>query len=544
MQSSNEKHMVLLETAEEKPCSADGLTTIAEYKELFDNAPIGIYCATTEGYVLKANSALLKMLGYNSLEEMQVHSQCDDWQTRYARKYFNKLLERHGKISGMESIWSKKDGSLMVVRESARVTRNPDGTINHYQGYIEDISHWEKAENELKKSQQDYIDLLNDIDGVVWAANSNPFKYTFVSKQAERILGYPLKQWFNETSFWKKHIHPEDRDWVLKVCHEAVKDSRDHWIEYRMIAANGQIKWIRDNVTAVINEEQVMKLKGIMIDITETKEKDLRHDTQEALMDIMVDMNTRFLHVQRLENIGILANVIAHDLNNVFSPVVMTLPLLKRRYTDAWSQKVLSTLEVTTKRGVELVTQILTFARGVDHRSLPIEVNPTIVEVERIIKETFPENIEIVCELPADLWKINADGPQLRQVLMNLCINSRDAMPTGGTLKIKVENFFADESYCQINDNARVGQYIMITVSDTGIGIPCEVLNKIFDPFFTTKDNGKNMGLGLAAVFNIVKNRGGFTTVTSKSFIGTEFKLFFPALAVETFNADRQMSLI
>ncbi len=187
-------------------------------------------------------------------------------------------------------------------------------------------------------------------------------------------------------------------------------------------------------------------------------------------------------------------------------------------------------MEINAKRGADLVKQVLSFARGVEGKRITLQLRHLIVEVAKILKETFPKSIEVSTDVLQDLWMVSGDSTQLHQVLMNLCVNARDAMPNGGSLSISAENLLIDENYVRMNLEAKEGHYIMITISDTGVGIPREILDRIFEPFFTTKDVGQGTGLGLSTVLGIVKSHGGFVNVYSEPGIGSSFQVHLPAV--------------
>ncbi len=208
-----------------------------------------------------------------------------------------------------------------------------------------------------------------------------------------------------------------------------------------------------------------------------------------------------------MESIGTLAGGIAHDLNNMLTPIMLSLQMLKEKLKDEQSQRLLTILELNSQREANLIKQILSFARGVEGERKPFQVTNIISEIEKVIKETFPKSIEIRTDIQKDLSAISGDSTQLHQVLMNLCVNARDAMPDGGILSISAENFLIDENYARMNTEAKVGSYVVITVSDTGTGIPPEIMDRIFEPFFTTKEQGKGTGLGLSTSLGIVKRR-------------------------------------
>ena len=241
-------------------------------------------------------------------------------------------------------------------------------------------------------------------------------------------------------------------------------------------------------------------------------------------------LEKQFLRTQRMESVGTLASGIAHDLNNILAPITMSLHLLRSKLPEDADQRILDTLESSAQRGADLIKQVLTFSRGIEMERTILQVRHLLNDIRRFSKETFPANIEVLSEFPRDLWTISGDATQIHQILLNLCVNSRDAMPNGGTLRIGAENFLVDEQYVQMNQEAKVGPYIVITVSDTGVGMTSEVRDRIFEPFFTTKEVGKGTGLGLSTVFALAKNHGGFVTVNTEPGQGSTFRVFLPAL--------------
>src|SRR5262249_2110683 len=200
----------------------------------------------------------------------------------------------------------------------------------------------------------------------------------------------------------------------------------------------------------------------------------------------------------------------------------------KKKVSDAATIQMLNVADLTARRGSELIKQVLSFGRGLEGRRVVLQLKHLVFEIEKIAAGTFPKSIEISTDVPKDLWTISADATQLHQVLLNLCVNARDAMPDGGKLNISVKNFLIDENYAEMSLDAKIGPYIAITVSDTGTGISLDILSKIFDPFFTTKEIDKGTGLGLSTVMSIVKGHGGFLNVYSEVGKGTEFKIYFP----------------
>ncbi|MEI7929457.1 MAG: PAS domain S-box protein, partial [Verrucomicrobiales bacterium] len=240
-------------------------------------------------------------------------------------------------------------------------------------------------------------------------------------------------------------------------------------------------------------------------------------------------LEQQFLRSQRMESIGTLAGGIAHDLNNVLAPIMMAVEVLKMRFPDAESLNLLDILSISVSRGAEMVRQVLSFARGVEGRRMEVQIKHLVHDIEKTVRDTFLKNIEMRTSISKDLWTVMGDPTQLHQVLLNLCVNARDAMPNGGKLTISAENLMLDAHYASLNPEAKPGPYVFIQIEDTGSGIPPGILEKIFDPFFTTKEVGKGTGLGLSTSLAIVKSHGGFLRVYSEMGKGTKFHINLPA---------------
>jgi len=240
-------------------------------------------------------------------------------------------------------------------------------------------------------------------------------------------------------------------------------------------------------------------------------------------------LEAQFLRAQRLESIGTLASGIAHDLNNILSPIMMGTQMLQMKLQDDQSQRLLGLMQSNANRGAEMIKQVLSFAKGISGQRVVLQPKHLIREIIRIAEETFPKSVRIRQQLPDDLWTTTGDATQLHQVLLNLCVNARDAMPQGGILTVEAENRPLDKLYAQMLRGATAGNFVIISIADSGIGIPPETIDHIFDPFFTTKEPGQGTGLGLATVQGIVASHGGFITVESKPTVGTKFSIYLPS---------------
>ncbi|AUT01428.1 hybrid sensor histidine kinase/response regulator [Nostoc sp. CENA543] len=332
----------------------------------------------------------------------------------------------------------------------------------------------------------------------------------FWNQAAELLYG-----WEKAAAIGKK-THELWQETNLQLLNTALEDlKKNHYWEGELNQKTKAGKnIIVESRWTLVNEfgEQTESILVVNTEITEKKQ-----------------LEAQFLRAQRLESIGTLASGIAHDLNNVLAPILMTAQLLESQIQDERSLRLLPILISNAKRGANLVKQVLSFTRGLEGDRTLLQLRHLILEIQQIIKETFPKSIEIATKILPNLWIVSADATQIHQVLMNLCVNARDAMPNGGILQIAAENFFIDENYARMNLDAKVGSYVMVTVTDTGSGISPEMLDRIFEPFFTTKEINQGTGLGLSTVLGIIKSHGGFINVTTEIGKGSQFKIYLPA---------------
>jgi two-component system, cell cycle sensor histidine kinase and response regulator CckA len=375
-----------------------------------------------------------------------------------------------------------------------------------------------EAEQALRESEERFRQLAENItESVFWMSEPIAMKTLYVSPAYERIWGRSCDSLYANFIEWIEAIHPDDRQRVqASYFDRSLLGNYDE--EYRIIRPDQSIRWIRDRGFPIKNQTGIAyRVVGIAEDITDRK-------STEAVLR----------RTERLESLGTLTSGIAHDLNNVLTPIMGIVQLLPQKIgnVDDSTKKLLRILNDSTQRGADLVKQILSFAKGVESKPTNIQISDLLLEVHQIIQSTFPKNIELPIDLPSNLWSISADASMLHQVALNLCVNARDAMPTGGTLSIAAKNLTIGENNVPRNVDASIGNYVVITVADTGSGIQPQIFDRIFDPFFTTKDIGKGTGLGLSTVVGIVKSHCGFIDVESEIAKGTSFKVYLPATAV------------
>lgn len=306
---------------------------------------------------------------------------------------------------------------------------------------------------------------------------------------------------------------PENRDLIATAQQQLRVDGA--WSgELQFSTPAGELKHLLSRWTLVRDDQNKPKsILTISTDVTEQKK-----------------LEVQLLRSQRLEGIGTLAGGIAHDLNNVLTPILTSVDLLQLKITDPSLLRIVRVVESSARHGAALIKQVLTFARGVESgERLEVAPGTVIHDVVTLLRETLPRGVEIQTDVPEDLWTISANPTQLSQVLMNLGVNARDAMSGSGLLKFRARNVAIDAPLAQATPGARPGAHVLITVTDNGSGIPPEVIDRVFDPFFTTKAPGKGTGLGLSTVLGIMKGHGGFLQVESAVGLGTEFLLYFPA---------------
>ncbi|MCU0527356.1 MAG: response regulator [Elainella sp. Prado103] len=374
-----------------------------------------------------------------------------------------------------------------------------------------------QAERALRESEERFRQLSdNIIESVFWMADPKTEQFLYVSPAYQHIWSHPSQHTYPSFLEWLAAIHPEDQHRIqAHFFARALVGRYDE--EYRIIRPDGSVRWIRDRGFPIQDTAGYpYRVVGIATDITEKKH-----------------LEAQFYRAQRLESLGTLASGIAHDLNNVLTPILTISQLLRLNQPelDSRSQEMLKVLEDSARRGANLIKQILTFTRGTGGECSPIQVVPVLQEVINVVQRTFPKSIEIRQDISNQSdWLVSADSTFLHQVFMNLCVNARDAMPDGGTLSFSVEYCVIDQTFAQTDLEAQVGQYTVITIADTGTGIPLEVRDRIFEPFFTTKAPGRGTGLGLSTVLGIVKNYGGFLQVFSEVGHGTQVKVYLPVM--------------
>jgi PAS domain S-box-containing protein len=403
------------------------------------------------------------------------------------------------------------DGRKVWFKDRVTVVSLPGRSIKH-RGIMLDVTHRKLADMEARaveaqiREQAKLLDLAHDAIMV----RDMDDRVGFWNLGAERLYGWTAAEVRGKQAATFLHDEPPPTAFAART---AVIETGNWSGECKHLRKGGGTVMVRSRWTLVRDEAGAPKsILIINTDITEQRR-----------------IEEQFFRAQRLESIGTLASGVAHDLNNILAPILMGAAVLRRSPMLAPDETILSTIETCAQRGADIVKQVLTFARGGEGARLLLQPAHLINDLTKITEGTFPKAITVRTSFPQSLWPIEGDPTQLHQVLLNLCVNARDAMPAGGTLMISAENFPVDQHYASMTPNAKAGPHVLLEIKDTGMGIAREIIDKIFDPFFTTKEVGRGTGLGLSTVIGIVRSHGGFLSVESEIGQGTSFKVYLPA---------------
>jgi len=476
-------------------------------RTIVNTVPIVVYAKDREGRKTLTNPEDMRYLGARSEEEVLGKTDFDFYPPEQAAVFAEEdrlVLQTGQPLIHYEERVVRRDGTVAWKLASKVPLRDAQGNIIGLCGCGLDITDRKQAEAQLRE-QAAMLDAANDAI-LVWTLDRrirycNAAAARLLGRSCEELLGCPLE------------AVPELLFPGFAEADAAVQQQGQWTGEFRIPQPTGGERIVLARWT-LLREPPYSPLRvlAILTDITERKQ-----------------IEAQLLHAQRMQGIGALAGGIAHDLNNLLAPILMAAPLLRETVEDPESRAMLETMEQCAQRGADIIRQLLTFARGTPGTRVLVPIRHLLRDMEKIIRETFPRNIQPELHAPRELWSVQGDPTQLHQALMNLCVNARDAMPHGGVLRLAAENVEVDETFATLDPQAKPGRYVCIIVSDTGAGIPPEIQDRIFDPFFTTKEVGKGTGLGLPTVLGIVRGHGGFLRFKSVLGQGTTFELYFPA---------------
>ena len=368
---------------------------------------------------------------------------------------------------------------------------------------------------EAVAAQQWFVDLVNSVEGIVWEADANTFAFSFVSQQAERILGYPVERWVHDRTFWKDHIHPEDRESAVQFCTRATEERRNHEFEYRMIAADGHIVWLRDLVTVVVEDGRVSRLRGLMVDITDRK-------TAEADRERLRQLEADLARVNRVTTLGELTASLAHEVNQPIAAAMTDANTCVRWLTRAEPDlgEACDAAKRTVKdvtRAADIISRMRALFRKSGYEHALVDLNDLIADILVLVNtEAAQHRVSIHTDLASNLPPAMGDRVELQQVVLNLMMNGIEAMRNvGGLRDMTVTSHCGD------------GGDVVVDVADTGIGLPPHA-DEIFNAFFTTKPEGTGMGLAISR--SILESHGGRLWAVSNAHGGATFSFTLPAV--------------
>jgi PAS domain S-box-containing protein len=476
-----------------------------------DSAVDGMGIVSDTGVYIYVNSAFARMMGHGGPETMigkHWRTVVDARDAEGVETQIREALGTRGKWFGPMTI-HQPDGSEFPLEMA--VTKLPGG------GTVcvsRDISDRRKAELARISAEFRYQTLVEQVAAISYVAELGiNGKWLYVSPQVGSIFGYSAEEWLLDSQGWIRHIPAEDHA-VILAAEDACMRGAPFQAEYRVVRKDGKTVWVSDTAVVVKSDDNKPLMEGIIVDITERKQ----HENQSQ-------------QSRRMEAVGRLAGGIAHDFNNLLTIVKGYAELaLNRTGLPAGAVADVTQISGAAERAAALVRQLLAFSRRQVLQPKAIDVNSIVVGLDKLLRRLIDESIEMRTICGENLGTVKADPAQIEQVVMNLVVNARDAMPRGGTLTVETTTVDLDAGYADEHVTVKPGKYVMLAVSDTGIGIDSEAQTHIFEPFYTTKGGGRGTGLGLSTVYGIVKQSGGYIWVYSEVNQGTTFKLYLPCV--------------
>lgn len=489
------------------------------YRTLTNNLNLGVYRNTggPKGRFIEANPAIVKLFGYDSREEFLELNVSDLYQNPEDRKKFNLKMLQSGSVIDEEELLIKKDGTPFVASISAVAVKDEKGEVKYYDGIVEDVTKRKKMEEALREGKEKYRSILENIEEGYFEVDPVG-NMTFVNDALCRGTGYSREELLGMNN--RDYTSPETAKNMYQVFNQVYRTGDPAKISgYEIFRKDGERRLYE--LSAYLMRDRngtAIGFRGLSRDITERIEAESEKKKLE----------TQLQQAQKMEAIGTLAGGIAHDFNNLLMGIQGRASLMLMD-TDAAHPHFehIKGIEEYVRSAADLTGQLLGFARGGRYEVQPTDLNELIAKQNLMFGRTKKE-INIREKFEKKLWASDVDRRQVEQMLLNLYVNAWQAMPGGGDLYIQTENIVIDESYSK-PFRVEPGKYVKISITDTGVGMDRETMQKIFEPFFTTKEMGRGTGLGLASAYGIIKNHGGFVNVYSEPGEGATFNLYLPA---------------
>ncbi|MDR3678163.1 MAG: PAS domain S-box protein [Acidobacteriota bacterium] len=490
----------------------------SEYRKIFEGAIEGIYRTSLEGKSLRANPALAQMLGYDSADEF-ISATNDTahqvWLDSRDRSRYVALTQEYGTVLSFECQLKRKDGTAIWVSLNSRLVRDVDGRALYFEGFIEDITERKQAEEVLRKSEAELKEAQRLARLGSWLMDVKTGQ-TMWSNEVYRMLGLDPSLPSPPSQEHSRLFTPESWTLLAAAVDKAAHAGVAYELELETVRADGSRGWMMDRGEPVCDAEgAITHLRGVAMDITQRR-----------------NLEEQFRQAQKMEAVGSLAGGVAHDFNNLLTIINgYSDILLESQASGHTAISYLKEIKDAGNRAASLTRQLLAFSRRQVLAPQVLNLNVVIANLGKMVARLIGEDIKLHTIFDPSLARVRADPGQIEQVIMNLVVNARDAMPSGGNLTIETSNVELDENYAQTHPTVKPGPHVMFAVADTGTGITLETQARIFEPFFTTKEQGKGTGLGLATVYGIVKQSGGSIWVYSELGHGTVFKIYLPAVS-------------
>ncbi|HEX9582178.1 MAG TPA: response regulator [Gemmatimonadales bacterium] len=488
------------------------LRSEARFQDLFDNAPVALYRTTPTGAIVDANPALVALLGYPSREALLGQRAPDHYVDPEERRQWAERLDRFGTAVDFEVRLRRHDGAEILVENTGRVVRDADGGVGYYEGSLVDITERRRAEHDLRAAQERLQQIVRASVAVIYAleVKGAELGIRWVSENVTTVLGWTPAE-TESAGWWTGQVHPDDRERV--TAWGAVLQRGVLVQEYRLRHKDGSYRWVLDQKRLLPDPGGGLgDVVGAWLDITDKKSLEIQ--LQQA---------------QKMEAIGRLAGGVAHDFNNILTAIFGYADTLAEEFAEGSTARAdLDEIRNAAERAAGLTRQLLAFSRQQTLQPVVLNLNALVQDLEKMLRRVVGEDVEIHLSPAPGLGNVRADPGQLQQVAMNLVVNARDAMPTGGKLLIETQNADLSPQYAELHQPVEPGPYVMLAVTDTGVGIDPQTRARIFEPFFSTKERAKGTGLGLSTVYGIVKQSGGYVWVYSEVGKGTAFKVYLP----------------
>jgi len=488
------------------------------FRDLYERSREGFARMTLDGRIVECNSTFQRMLGYAREELLELRFQDvtpEKWHPLEARILTEEVLER-----GYSSVYEKecrtKDGEILPVEARIYLFHDDRGAAQGYWAFVRSLSDRKQAEKALRESEEKYRLVVENASEAILVAQDGVLK--LVNPRAEQMTGYSREELTSKP--FTDFIHPDDMAMVVENYRRRLEGEQFLKVyPFRVLNRQGETRWAEIHAVRILWEGRPATL-NFLSDITRQKRAE---EAREA-------MQAQLLQAQKLEAIGTLAGGVAHDFNNLLTGIqgYTDLCLMRLDASDPLYRN-LSQIHQAADRAADLVRKLLLFSRKQRIRPSSLNMNSSVEDLLRMLKRLIGEDIRIETELAPDVWTVRADLGNMEQVIMNLALNARDAMPRGGELRIGTRNVELSVKQCRALPGGRPGRFVCLWIRDTGTGMTREVADRIFEPFFTTKKPGEGTGLGLSTAYGIIQQHQGWINVESAPGLGSTFRIYLPA---------------